>query len=260
MARLLVESGRRVIATGRSPDRLRGPPVERIAFDTDEAESWKALKLAIAADTRVLHSIPSSKMGDPTTRLMEILSEADRIVYLSTTGVYGDQVEVSEDSQPAPTTPRQKLRAEAEKAVLQFGRSLVLRPAAIYGPFRGIHASMRKGEYHLNGDGSRYVSRIHVDDLAAHCVAALLGDAEGAWPVADEAPCPAAEIARFCAELLHLPLPAGAKADQLSETRRANRRVDGTAIRGVLGIGLRYPNYREGIPACIAAEAVEREF
>ena len=36
------------------------------------------------------------------------------------------------------------------------------------------------------------------------------------------------------------------------DTRRANRRVDGTAIRRALGLSLRYPSYREGIVASLS--------
>ena len=42
---------------------------------------------------------------------------------------------------------------------------LVLRPAAIYGPGRGLHTAMREGRFKLVGDGGNWVSRIHVDDL-----------------------------------------------------------------------------------------------
>jgi nucleoside-diphosphate-sugar epimerase len=110
---------------------------------------------------------------------------------------------------------------------------------------------MRRGEFRLRGDGSNWISRIHADDLAAHLESALFSDVTGAYPVADEHPCPSAEIAEFCARLLGLPLPASARDHELSETRRADRRVDGSAIRRLLGISLRYPSYLTGIPASL---------
>jgi nucleoside-diphosphate-sugar epimerase len=133
---------------------------------------------------------------------------------------------------------------------------MILRPAAIYGPGRGVHASIREGKYFLIGDGSNYISRIHVEDLAAHAHAALLADLEGAWPVADEEPCPAREIAAFCAGLLNLPMPPNLDNPPSDDTRRANRRVNGAAIRRLLGVSLRYPSYRLGIPACLEEEAI----
>jgi nucleoside-diphosphate-sugar epimerase len=97
--------------------------------------------------------------------------------------------------------------------------------------------------------GDNFVSRIHVDDLAAHCEAALLSDVTGSYPVADEEPCTSTEIAEFCARLLDLPLPhspANARA-------ASGRQVDGSAIRRLLGITLAYPSYRVGIPASLGA-------
>src|SRR5690606_28110 len=129
--------------------------------------------------------------------------------------------------------------------------SMVLRPAAIYGPGRGIHVSMAEGRYRLVDGGSNFVSRIHVDDLSAHAVAALEGELGGAWPVADEYPCTSSEIAVFCADLLGLDPPESVAAENVHHTRRADRRVDGSAIRTKLGITLRYASYRTGIPASL---------
>jgi nucleoside-diphosphate-sugar epimerase len=111
---------------------------------------------------------------------------------------------------------------------------------------------MRAGKYRLPGDGSNFISRIHVDDLAAHCVAALDSSLTGAFPVADEAPCPAREIAEYCSHLLGVPMPEFTEILPGDDTRRANRRVDGRAIRAALGITLRYPGYRQGIEASLS--------
>jgi hypothetical protein len=90
-----------------------------------------------------------------------------------------------------------------------------------------------------------------VEDLAAHVEAALLTDLAGAWPVADNHPCTSREIAEYCAQLLKLPPPESVPAAAVHRTRRANRKVDGSAIRQLLGIDLIYPSYREGIPASL---------
>ena len=101
----------------------------------------------------------------------------------------------------------------------------------------------------MGGAGSNYVSRIHVEDLATHCEAALFSDLSGAWPVADEYPCTTLEIAEFCAERYGYAMPPSVHPAALHHTRQANRRVDGSAIRRLLGITLAYPSFREGIPA-----------
>jgi nucleoside-diphosphate-sugar epimerase len=201
--------------------------------------------------TRVLYSVPPAE-GEHD-RLALLRGVASRVVYLSSTSVYGGQHEVDETTPPAPRTEREWNRIRSEEAILVGPWSpLVLRPAAIYGPGRGVHLSLRAGKYRLTGDGSNFVSRIHVDDLAALCAAALLSDRRGAWPVADLEPCTQLEIVRFCCGLLNLPLPPPADSEEQHETLRANRRVDGRAAFRLLGVPLQYPSYRDGIPASLA--------
>lgn len=206
------------------------------------------LRELAGGDWRVLWSVPA------VDGIAALEGVAARVVYLSTTGVYGDAHFVDAGTAAAPLTERTMLRRQAEEVVLAGPWSAcVLRPAAIYGPGRGAHESIRAGRWRVAGDGSNYTSRIHVDDLAAMAVAAVLGELGGAWPVADDEPSTNLEITRFCCDLLGLPVPESAPAAALDETRRADRRVDGSEVRGRLGVTLRYPSYRFGIPAALAA-------
>jgi nucleoside-diphosphate-sugar epimerase len=253
VAQSLTALGHDVIATSRDTQNLAGLPVTPLRFDTQNKADLSSLKAAAGCDSRVLVSTPVVH-----AQLADAVSTAKRIVFLSTTGVYGAQRDVNETSHPAPRSMRELARLTSEHALNDA--AMILRPAAIYGPHRGIHASMRAGQYRLAGDGSNFVSRIHVDDLAAHAVGALFSDAAGAWPVADEDPCTSREIAEFCANLLGIPLPPSAAIEELPETRQTDRRVDGSAIRRLLCLKLKYPSYRSGIPACVAAEAETRAF
>lgn len=264
VAASLSAAGHTVWATSRHAERLALPGVCPLRLDLDEAASLAATGAAVPEGIRVLVSIPLVQDGagcwsDPTPRLLSALgSKPARVVYLSTTGVYGAQERVNELSLPAARNPRETLRLDAERAVQQgVWSSMVLRPAAIYGPNRGVHASMQRGTFRLPGDGSRFISRIHVDDLASIACAALLSDHVGAWPVADEEPCTSFEICRFISDLTGLPMPAPAPPGAVSHTLRNNRRVDGRAVLRLLGVSLRYASYRTGIPACLSAESAE---
>lgn len=198
----------------------------------------------------VLHSIPSLRENADAHLLNALEAKAQRVVYLSTTGVYGSAEHVDEHTPIAPRNPREQARADTEAAV-QRGpwQSLILRPAAIYGPGRGVHISMAQGAYTLHGDGSNFISRIHVDDLARLGAAALLSDLTGAYPVADEHPCTSREIAGYCSRRFHLPPPVSVSQSEVPVSRRNNRQVDGRAIFRLLGIPLLYPSYREGLEA-----------
>ena len=210
--------------------------------------------------TSVLLSIPTLRtvggLDDPTPGLVAAFDGTpDHVTYLSTTGVYGDTRVVDATTAPAPETERQRLRVLAEEAVAALPcPSLVLRPAAIYGPGRGVHAAMRSGRFRLPDNRDRYVSRIHVEDLARIVASAMDRRLSGAFPVGDELPARSRDVARLCANLMGLEMPGTVADTDLTETRRADRRVDGGAVLQSLGLRLRYPTYREGVPACLAAE------
>ena len=248
VADLMLGKGRRVLVTSRRPESLsalaaRGAEVRRF----DAAESPGALREIIPDGAVVLHSVPAP--------IGEIGDRPARVVLISTTGVYGNQTEVDKHSTPAPVSERQQRRRAMEEEV-EAGAwpSLILRPAAIYGPGRGLHVMMREGRYRLAGDGSNFVSRIHVDDLARITAAALDSELTGAYPVADDEPAQSRVVAGFVAEYLALPLPQSVDASEIPETMRTTRRVDGRAIREKLRLGLLYPTFREGIRAALAAE------
>ena len=224
-------------------------------FDARDPESVASI---VPRGSTVLHSIPTLAGDDglyeATADIVGALGDRPRrVVYLSTTGVYGLASIVSETTPIKPTTERTRLRAAAEQAVASGPwESLILRPAAIYGPSRGVQVALPAGKYRLSGEGSNYVSRIHVDDLAAITTAALMSDLTGAYPVADDHPSTSAEIAEWVGELLGVEVIRGESPEALSETRRSDRRVDGQAILDLLEVALKHPSYREGIPASLA--------
>ncbi len=215
-----------------------------------DAAHPSSLSRHVAPGVNVLHSIPPP---DYTVELLEALRplRPARVVYISTTGVYGPAETVDEHTPVAPDTPKDSLRVQTE-SLLEDGdwSTLILRPAAIYGPERGVHHSVRRGTFQIPADGGRVISRIHVDDLADHLIAGLGGTLTGAFPIADEEPCPSMDVAVLTAQLVNLPVPTAP-----SKPPAAGRRVDGSAYRRALGLTLRYASYRQGVPACLAAEA-----
>ncbi len=244
VARRFLARGASVTVTTRDPARLA--PLARKGASVITLDDLAA---NLHSGVRVLHSIPPTIEPDP----LDALGAAPaRVVYLSTTAVYGTATHVDATTPVDEQSGRARSRLAVERSIAAGPwSSLILRPAAIYGPGRGVQESLPRGAYHA---GDNYVSRIHVDDLAAHAEAALLCDLEGAYPVADEHPCTTREIAEFCASLLHLPgIPQPAPGMHPRAT--SNRRVDGSAIRRALGITLQYPSYRTGIPASLVTPA-----
>jgi nucleoside-diphosphate-sugar epimerase len=202
----------------------------------------------------VAHSIPPLPVAENTMLRETILKLAPaRVVYVSSTGVYGERTDVDWESPAVPNDDRGRARLEEERWIASGPwSSLILRSAAIYGPGRGVHAAVREGKM-PRGAGSGITSRIHVDDLAAIVEAGLFSNLEGAWPVADEAPCATAEIVRWCAELMHLD---AVRQDDNAGKTIAGRNVDGRKIREKLGVELKYRSWRTGIAASLSEEAV----
>ncbi|MGD0436431.1 MAG: hypothetical protein ABSB86_08195 [Bryobacteraceae bacterium] len=127
------------------------------------------------------------------------------------------------------STERARSRLEAERAIAEGPwSSLILRPAAIYGPGRGVQESIQRGVHSLS---ESLVSRIHVDDLAAHAEAALHCEVSGAYPVADEEPCTSRETAAFSARLLNLPATGAGRAERVARFAN-NGRADGSGFEG----------------------------
>lgn len=198
-----------------------------------------------------VHSIPPLTEPDKSAvRALICEMTPSRTLYISSTGVYGAQIHVSETSLVAPVDEKGLARVEEEEWIASPTApwsSLILRSAAIYGPGRGIHVRLREGKLPRGTGG--VVSRIHADDLAALLEAGIDAQLAGAWPVADDLPAESETVAKWCAEFMGLALP-----DTSAGFPVTGRSVDGRKIRELLGVRLKYPDYRTGIPASLREE------
>ena len=138
----------------------------------------------------------------------------------------------------------------------------VLRAAGIYGPGRGLHRRIKEGNFHVPGTGENVVSRIHVVDLAAIVLGAMIAPPAvvrgKVFVVADDTPVPQIEAIRWLCERLQVPVPAALPIDQVAPTLRHDRAVDNARIKSALSMALKFPSYREGFAACLAAEEISR--
>ena len=206
----------------------------------------------------MLVSLPPD--GHTDAHLARGLGRASRIVYISTTGVFGEaRGHIDETTPVDPREPSAARRLMAEQLYRDQGGA-VLRPAGIYGPFRGLHHRLKSGAFRIPGAGTNVVSRIHVADLAAIAFAMLAADDSVSrgevFVVADDAPVPQLEVIAWLCRRLDLPLPAHAPLEEVSVTLRHDRAVDNTKVKRALSLALRFPSYREGFEACLTAEGL----
>lgn len=206
----------------------------------------------LAGDSHVLVSFPPD--GSTDADVAPACRNARSLVYVSSTGVYGSRRGRIDDETPVDaSSDRARERLEAEASWREAG-GVVLRAPGIYGPESGLHERVASGNYRLPGDGSGIISRIHVDDLASFILAAMKRAKPGeTYVVGDATPVPQVEAVAWLAERLSVPMPEAAPLDEMHPSLRGSRAVDSSRARADLGVTLRYPSYREGFEAAIAA-------
>lgn len=230
---------------------------------TDDA----AVDAAIDAASHVLVSAPPSAEGDPVlARLGARLRRRGPawVGYLSTTGVYGDRAGgwVDETAGPAPVNDRGRWRVEAERGWAATGLPVeVFRLAGIYGPGRSVFDRLREGRAQRVVKPGQVFSRIHVEDIAQAIAASIAAPRPGAtWNLADDEPAPPQDVVAYAAGLLGIAPPpeVAFEAAELGPMARSfyaeSKRVCNRRLKEELGVRLRYPDYRAGLRAILAAE------
>jgi nucleoside-diphosphate-sugar epimerase len=193
-----------------------------------------------------------------------------RLVYLSTTGIYGNRngERVNETSEPHPESARAERRLAAERILAEWciGRhttALVLRVPGIYGPGRLGTDSIRASMPVLEEKDANPGNRIHVDDLATCCIAALSPDVrDGVYNVGDGDHRSGTWFTNEVARQAGLPPPPTISLAEARKTfspmrlsfLRESRIVDTTKMREVLGVIPKYADAADGIAASLAEE------
>ena len=272
IARLAKAAGWSVAGTCTSDEKaagLRADGIEAHRFDGTAALPAQAMDGA----THVLCTIAPGTAGDPALRTCsKLLQRARWFGYLSTTGVYGDHGGgwVDEETPPKPLRPRSLARLAAERAWQALGLEAgvavdVFRLPGIYGPGRSAVDQVKAGTARRIDKPGQVFSRIHVEDIATALAASMARPHPGtAYNLCDDAPAAPQTVIAFACELLGVvPPPLVAfDAAELSPMARSfyddNKCVSNALIKRELGVSLRYPNYRAGLAAILAAERVRR--
>jgi nucleoside-diphosphate-sugar epimerase len=220
----------------------------------------------------VLHLAPPPGAGDVDTRsrhlgrALQRGGRAARVVYVSTTGVYGDAGGdwVDESRPVAPGTARARRRVDAETYWRWYGRATgavvtLLRAPGIYALDRDggdPRERVRRGAPVLVAEDDVYTNHIHADDLARACVAALYrGRPQRALNASDDTQMPMGDYFDAVADHFGLPRPpritrAEARATLSPMTlsfMSESRRLRNQRLTRELGLRLRYPTLCDGL-------------
>ena len=242
-----------VIGLSRSPVESTRT-CRQVDFDTLET-----LPVELPERYRVLYTCPpGGEADDRLRRFLALLVPApERFIYISTTGVYGDckGAVVTEESPVNPGNRMSKPRVAAEALLNKWAadngcKLIVLRSPGIYGPGRLGIERLEAGDAYLNEADAHPGNRIHVDDLATCCLAALSEAAPaGVYNVGDGDHRTATQFAEEVTRQAGLPAPhtiSWAEAKKVFSPMRlaflsASRVVDTTKMRCVLGVTPRTP-------------------
>lgn len=268
VARLWRARGAEVRALARSEAaaaRLAAAGITPVAGDLDTPASLGTLPLNGAT---VYYFAPPPPQGETDPRMHAFTAAGlhpARVIYISTSGVYGDRrgAWVDEDTPPVPGTDRAHRRLEAETTLRAWGRAAgvavtILRVGGIYGPGRWPLERLRAGTPVLREEECGYTNRIHADDLAAICVAAAeRGGEDRIYNVSDGRNGTMTQYFYAVADRFGLPRPP---ALTMAEARQRlspamlsylteSRRMDNRRMLDELGVTLQYPDLAVGLAA-----------
>lgn len=245
-----------------------------IRGDLDRPASLR--RLAGLADL-VLHLAPPPERGEQDTRTRHLIAALQRgkilprrLVYISTSGIYGDcgGALISEARRANPQTARARRRVDAEAQLRRWGRSAggprvsILRAPGIYAAERLPVERIRRGDPVLRSADDVFTNHIHADDLGRCALAALRrGRANRAYHASDDSVLHMADWFDAVADAYALPRPrrvsrveaATLLAPLVLSFMGESRRLDNTRIKRELKMRFAYPDVIAGLANIVSA-------
>jgi nucleoside-diphosphate-sugar epimerase len=263
----LVRDRFRVFAVTSQPSRreaLRAAGAIPIVADLDQPATLARLG---RLSPNIVHLAPPQSDGaiDRRTRnLTAILPDHATLVYVSTTGVYGDcgGARIDEAHSVNPVNPRAKRRVDAERVLRAWARRsaarlCILRVPGIYALDRLPIERLKKGTPALLPDEDVYTNHIHADDLAHIVLLALFrGRHNRVYHAVDDSDMKMGEYFDAVADAFALPRPPRLPREELKEAvspmllsfMSESRRLQNGRIKTELGMRLRYRQVRDALP------------
>ncbi len=257
----------RIFAVTTSPDRLaalRSAGAVPLLIDLDRDRPARLATLA----TRAIHLAPPPAQGlidARAKRLLRDLRPLRRLVYMSTSGVYGDRRggRVDETARPAPATDRARRRMDAERRMrAPPWHAAVLRVPGIYADGRMPLDRLRKGLPVAVPPEDVLTNHIHADDLARICIASLFRAApRRVYNAVDDSQLYLGQYLDLVADHSGLPRPPRLSRSLLRQAvspiqysfMSESRHIENRRLKTELRLRLRFPTVLQGVPAALAA-------
>jgi nucleoside-diphosphate-sugar epimerase len=258
----------RVFALTRDPGAcaaLRAAGAIPIIGDLDHPASLKRLA---GLARHIVHLAPPQGEGvlDRRSRnLIAILPDGAQLVYVSTSGVYGDcqGALIDETRTVAPSNLRARRRLDAEMVLRNWARRAgatlsIVRVPGIYAPERLPLRRLEQGTPALREADDVFTNHIHADDLARILTLALARGRPGrVYHAVDDTHMKMADYFDTVADAFGLARPprlpraelAAAVSPMLLSFMSESRRLRNDRIKRELRVRLRYPELAPAVAA-----------
>ena len=269
LARSWRDRGEKVFVTTRSPERAEHFAAEGLVplvWDVtkppeQELPRVQTIVYAVGFDRSsddLIHNVYAGGLRN----LLQHCDPSSRVIYISSTGVYGqaDGAWLDENSPCQPTRDggRACLAAEQILGSSDQKSATVLRLAGIYGPDRiPMAAFLERGEA-LPVVEDAFLNLIHVDDVVRIIKTCA---AQESLPeclcVSDGNPVMRGDFYRFLATLLKTKPPefeAPAEGSTRAARGRGSKRISNKLLKETLDYEFLYPSYQEGLASIFGSD------
>ena len=277
VAKIWKKQGKSVFGVARSEESLnllRQQHIHAVSADLDNLNTLSEFAGRLCKQALLYYFAPPPSKGIEDSRMANFLLSLDKnnlpkqIIYISTSGVYGDQQGrlIDEQTAPNPQVDRAKRRFHAEELLIEYATNntsvavTILRVGGIYGPGRLPLQRLKDQIPILHENLSPQTNRIHADDLAQVCVAAATEKADGEiYNVSDGTNSNMTEYFNTIADFCNLPRPPLVDWEEAEEKisngmlsyLKESRRMDNSKMINDLEVELIYPTLKDGLKSCV---------
>ncbi|RBP53460.1 SDR family oxidoreductase [Arenicella xantha] len=226
--------------------------------------------LSLCQNGELFYTVAPPKVGIVDSRTENLLRhfvdagvKPAKVVLISTTGVYGDCAGewVTEQAPTQPSTDRGKRRLDSERRWLAWGKQVrvpvvILRVPGIYAYSRLPRERLKARTPVVHAHECGFTNRVHADDLASICVAAMHRGASGeVYNASDGTPGTISEFLQAAAHVLGMdPLPEISMqeaqqllSDGMLSYLSESRKISNAKLLNDLSVELNYPDFMQGI-------------
>ncbi len=273
-----------LVKTQSSQEQCEQAGIRAIALDMDNADEHLPDNFPIA-HALIYYFAPPPSHGTEDTRARNFLKQLsslavppDKIVLISTTGVYGNchGQWVNEETPLNPSLDRARRRYDAEQQFQHFCKEkscreksckeksshekkvslVILRVSGIYGPGKLPLKRIKAQTPVVREEDSPFSNRIHADDLLEVCIkAGSMNEVEGIFNCADGHPTTMCDYFMKVARANNLPKPPTISLEQAKEKLSAgmlsymkeSRRIENKKLLSHFKLSLKFPDLDKGL-------------